>query len=370
MNKLFKVLILLFVFLFINNAYAYTKEDIVSLGKTVKTCENSTKKEVDDLIVSYTKLINERNITDSNLDIIYNNLKLVIDILNENNVCSEKDLSSLPEEIKTKLKKLYSDTNKIIKSSPRIVDNKIEDINIVINEDKNIEIYSGDVLKDVINRNNELNYVGLNRTVVISLIIFLIIFIASLIKICIKKDIFTISILYVSIFFLIFIFAFKDKLSIVLDFIPTTKKEKVVDLIVKDKEILSYPSYGNAYGKIKINDEEDNLFYGDSKYILTNGVGTSTNNSLPGIGKTILSSHNIGIFKNLFNNHKSIEINTSYGKFTYEIKDKEIVDKNDLDSLNKDYDLIMYTCYPKVNIYGNKRLIVYASLVNIDWESK
>ena len=105
MNKLFKVLILLFVFLFINNAYAYTKEDIVSLGKTVKTCENSTKKEVDDLIVSYTKLINERNITDSNLDIIYNNLKLVIDILNENNVCSEKDLSSLPEEIKTKLKK-------------------------------------------------------------------------------------------------------------------------------------------------------------------------------------------------------------------------------------------------------------------------
>ena len=76
------------------------------------------------------------------------------------------------------------------------------------------------------------------------------------------------------------------------------------------------------------------------------------------------------LYSNLFNNHKSIEINTSYGKFTYEIKDKEIVDKNDLDSLNKDYDLIMYTCYPKVNIYGNKRLIVYASLVNIDWESK
>ena len=35
--------------------------------------------------------------------------------------------------------------------------------------------------------------------------------------------------------------------------------------------------------------------------------------------------------------------------------------------LEKDYDLIMYTCYPNKELYGNKRLIIYAKLDKTKW---
>ena len=369
MNKLFKVLILLFVFLFFNNVSAYTKEDIVELGKSIKVCSTDTKEMVDDLVVSYTKLINERDISESNIDVIYNNLNMVIDIVNTHNVCTESDLYNLPEDIKSELKDLYSKTNKILKSSPKLVDNTIEDINIVIN-DGNIEIYSGDVLKDVVSKNAELNYVGLNKNLVFIFIVFVALFVLSIIKLLIKKDIFTISILYVCILCLGVLFIFRNEISLVLDFIPNSSKDVIQDVVVNDKTIVSYPSYGNRYGKIIIGDEEDNIFYGDSKYILNNGVATSTKYSLPGIEKTVLSGHNTGIFKKLFDISGNLVLETSYGKFTYEIENTRVVENSDIDALNEDYDLILYTCYPNINIYGNKRLVVYAKLIDSEWENK
>ena len=33
----------------------------------------------------------------------------------------------------------------------------------------------------------------------------------------------------------------------------------------------------------------------------------------------------------------------------------------------KDYDLILYTCYPNKELYGNKRLIIYAKLDKTKW---
>ena len=68
-------------------------------------------------------------------------------------------------------------------------------------------------------------------------------------------------------------------------------------------------------------------------------------------------------------NIKCLEIDneTNYAKFEYIVKTSKIVNETDLNSLEKDYDLILYTCYPNKELYGNKRLIIYAKLDKTKW---
>ena len=54
-----------------------------------------------------------------------------------------------------------------------------------------------------------------------------------------------------------------------------------------------------------------------------------------------------------------ITINTNYGIFKYKIVDRKIVNKYDIDSINLNYDLTMYTCNSI-----DERLIVYAKIVD------
>lgn len=367
MKKILKILVLLFVFFFSINVYAYTKADIVILSKTFKACENDTEVLVNDLITSYTKLIEERDISNNNLNTIYNNLNTVLNILKEKKVCSENDLSGLDRITKDKLKDLYAKTNNIIKSSRKLSDNSISDINIIMDTtNKTIKIYDGDSLKDVISTTSELKYVGLNKTIIIIIVIFALLLILSIIKNIIKKDIITTSMIYTSIILLTFTLAFKDKLSLALDYIPKNHKEIETKVIVKDKTIISYPSYGSSYGTIKINDKEEKIYYGDTPEILKSGVGTSSLKALPGINNTILLGHNTHIFKELFNIKKKdkIYIETIYGNFEYEVINKKVINKTDKLTEN---DLILYTCYPNSSLYGNERLVVYGKLIESEW---
>ena len=47
--------------------------------------------------------------------------------------------------------------------------------------------------------------------------------------------------------------------------------------------------------------------------------------------------------------------------------DYEIVKETDIDILEKKYDLILYTCYPNSNLYGDKRVVVFANLKSSKW---
>lgn len=372
MNKFYKLaLVLLFFFLFSNNVYAYTKDDISNLVGSVNVCSESVET-FNDFVNAYSKLIKERNISDSNLNIIYNDLSRAINICTSNNVCTYNDLSMLSKSTKDELKELYNNITNIIKSSPKLVsDNSGNDIDVVVKTDKKeIEIYSGNVLKNVVNSRYELNYVGLNKSLITIIYIFISLFILSLTKILLKKDILSISLLYVSVFSIIFLYTFRNSISSILDFMPKTNDGIVKDVVVFNKDIISYPSYGNNYGYIYINDDKEVLFYGDKKEVISNGIGTSSTNSMPGEdGRVILSGHNTGIFSNLFNLDKNDEvtIETLYGVFKYKVEKKEVVNKYNINSIKQDYDLIMYTCSPRINIYGNNRLVVYASLIESKW---
>lgn len=383
--KYLKLAILFFILTFSITAYGATKEDIISLSNSVSTCSGSTGALIKGFKNSYTRMLNERDISSSDLDIIYSNISKAISIINSYDVCSSDGKKNIPSNVKSELYSLYNNSNSIILSSPKITDKKEEnnevktttkvDSNLVIDKNnEEVKIYDNGVLTDVIKTTQKLNYVGTNKVVkitIISLLILLITFIT--LRIFKINPLLNNSLIYCTILLLTITTLFRENITLGLDVISLMNvNEKIAnkEATVIDKKIVSYPTYGTKYGTIYLNNESDNIYFGDSVNILKQGVGTSSLYDIPGDKeKVVLSGHNTGIFKNLSNlkNGNKIVIETNYAKFEYIVKTSKIVNETDLNSLEKDYDLILYTCYPNKELYGNKRLIIYAKLDKTKW---
>lgn len=436
MIKKFKLFILITILFFscIFTAGAYTKEDVINLTSSINVCSSESASLVNGMKTTYVRLLNERDVSTSDLNKIYNNISYVKNILSSYNVCSKEGLSALPKSVKDKLYNLYNETNKIITSSPKHVDKKEEsnlgnnnsgnnnsnnnsgnnnssnntssdssnnnsnnnnsnnnnssnnnsnsggkksdgEIKVVVDSSTNeIKIYEDGTLIDVVGGNTKLNYVGLNKIIIFSIILMVIVLIIMIVlKIFKKKNIFITSTIYSVLILLSLTLIFRNEVSIALDTLYTmsvklNNAEK--ELVVYNNKIISYPSYESKYATIYINDNSEDVYFGDSSYILSKGIGHTTQTSLPGEGSTtVLSGHNTGLFKELFNLNKKdkVVIETTYGKFTYEMSGSKVVDDTDLSSISEEYDLILYTCYPNSTLYGNKRLVVYLNLIDSEW---
>lgn len=383
--KYLKLAILFFILAFSITAYGATKEDIISLSNSVSTCSGSTGALIKGFKNSYTRMLNERDISSSDLDIIYSNISKAISIINSYDVCSSDGKKNIPSNVKSELYSLYNNSNSIILSSPKITDKKEEnnevktttkvDSNLVIDKNnEEVKIYDNGVLTDVIKTTQKLNYVGTNKVVKITIISLLILLIAFItLRILKINPLLNNSLIYCTILLLTITTLFRENITLGLDVISLMNvNEKIAnkEATVIDKKIVSYPTYGTKYGTIYLNNESDNIYFGDSVNILKQGVGTSSLYDIPGDKeKVVLSGHNTGIFKNLSNlkNGNKIVIETNYAKFEYIVKTSKIVNETDLNSLEKDYDLILYTCYPNKELYGNKRLIIYAKLDKTKW---
>lgn len=383
--KYLKLAILFFILTFSITAYGATKEDIISLSNSVSTCSGSTGALIKGFKNSYTRMLNERDVSSSDLDIIYSNISKAISIINNYDVCSSDGKKNIPSNVKSELYSLYNNSNSIILSSPKITDKKEEnnevttttkvDSNLVIDKNnEEVKIYDNGVLTNVIKTTQKLNYVGINKVVkitIISLTILLIAFIT--LRIFKINPLLNNSLIYCTILLLTITTLFRENITLGLDVISLMNvNEKIAnqEATVIDKKIVSYPTYGTKYGTIYLNNESDDIYFGDSVNILKRGVGTSSLYDIPGDkDKVVLSGHNTGIFKNLSNlkNGNKIVIETNYAKFEYIVKTNKIVNETNLNSLEKDYDLILYTCYPNKELYGNKRLIIYAKLDKTKW---
>lgn len=383
--KYLKLAILFFILTFSITAYGATKEDIISLSNSVSTCSGSTGALIKGFKNSYTRMLNERDVSSSDLDIIYSNISKAISIINSYDVCSSDGKKNIPSNVKSELYSLYNNSNSIILSSPKITDKKEEnnevktttkvDSNLVIDKNnEEVKIYDNGVLTNVIKTTQKLNYVGTNKVVKITIISLLILLIAFItLRILKINPLLNNSLIYCTILLLTITTLFRENITLGLDVISLMNvNEKIAnkEATVIDKKIVSYPTYGTKYGTIYLNNESDNIYFGDSVNILKQGVGTSSLYDIPGDKeKVVLSGHNTGIFKNLSNlkNGNKIIIETNYAKFEYIVKTSKIVNETDLNSLEKDYDLILYTCYPNKELYGNKRLIIYAKLDKTKW---
>ena len=373
--------ILLLVF---TNVKAVTKDDIVNLASSINTCSSETSSLVNGFKTTYTRLLNERDVSSENLNKIYNNISYVKNILNSYNACTKESLSDLPKSVKDELYSLYKQTNKLITSSPKYIDitddtsevvESNDEVKVVIDSSNNaVKIYESGVLIDVVSNKPKLNYVGINKgilCILFTLISILVFMIALRIKG--KKSVFITSIIYVCIFLTLGLVLFKNDISSILDVIQNmsvkiSDEEKKV--AVKDKRIITYPSYGSKYATMYINGKEEAIYFGDSNEILSMGIGQTTKSSLPGEeGATILSGHNTGLFSELFDLSKedSVIIETIYGKFEYKLYDRKIINDTDINEVFKDFDLVLYTCYPNNNIYGNKRLVIYLNITDSEW---
>ena len=243
---------------------------------------------------------------------------------------------------------------------------------MTISVKKEIKVYDNGVLVDVIKVDEKLNYVGLNKVLIAGIVILSITFVALFVLAILKKyNVITVGLMYLIIIALPVCIIFRNEISLGLDAISTmsfkessSKKNVQTD----GKKIISYPSYGDKYATMYVFDKKGDVFFGDSSDVLKKGIGQSSASSLPGEGKTtVLSGHNTGLFSNLFELKLNdvVDIETVYGNFKYKIEKIETI-KN-TDTLKEDYDLVLYTCSPNKALYGNKRLVLYAKLVESKW---
>ena len=106
------------------------------------------------------------------------------------------------------------------------------------------------------------------------------------------------------------------------------------------------------------------------KEYVKEGIGQSNNSAFPGEGKTtIISGHNTKLFKNLssLKTNDKITIETDYATFTYSVIGSTIVSAKETEILENSSSLIAYTCYPNTSFYGDKRLVVFFSLIEEKW---
>ena len=119
---------------------------------------------------------------------------------------------------------------------------------------------------------------------------------------------------------------------------------------------IDYPVGGQLFGKVKINSIKLSvpLYFGDTEEILRQGAGQFMGSVYPGeMGTSLIGGHNVDDFGKLgaVPIGDTIEVQTSYGNYTYRVTQLEVKNKKDqaIDQMiyqRNDRRIILYTCYP------------------------
>lgn len=373
-----RILIIFFLF-FPFFVSAYTKEDIISLVSNKKLCDSTTSNMYETYLNTYTRILKSKDVNEELANQIYEKITYALTTLEDNKVCKIEDYQALNADLKSKIyNSLYSAMRLILKAKD--LENK--KTNIKISNDQTIEIFENGKLVDRLDlTKTKFNYVGYSKKFVFlkyALIISLITLILFL-KFIKKKQLknLLVIILNLNIFALIIYICIGTKiydLYSLINIMNIKENNDVFNVKVKDQKIIEKPSYGANYGTLKIGslNIELPIYYGETKEILKRGVASNTN--MPGENKRIImSAHNSSKFlKNIkdIKNDELIKIETTYGKFEYQVFKTEVLNEDEFDKLSKSDKelLVIYTCYPFDEvIYSNKRFIVYAYLIEEDW---
>ena len=131
--------------------------------------------------------------------------------------------------------------------------------------------------------------------------------------------------------------------------------------------------YGKQYGRLIIDKIGVNapIFYGANEEIIKKGIGHEEESYLPNEnGSIIMCGHNyMNNFRRLeeLKNGDIIQIETSYGNFSYRLYDSQIVFETEREKapIQNDKEILMiYTCYPLNNTeYTQYRYIIYAERI-------
>ena len=170
----------------------------------------------------------------------------------------------------------------------------------------------------------------------------------------------------------------KEKFEMAMDLlkIVTINDDNVQTItpVLEGDVLVNYPTYGTKYATLKIDSIGVSLpvYYGANYTILKSGIAHDDTSYFPGQGgSVIMAGHNFKTF--LANLPKAqvgenIILETTYGKFTYQIYETKIVKETAVDEvpIQKEKEILMlYTCWPINNIgHASERYVVYANLVS------
>ena len=379
MKRIYLIFICLLIFRPLN-IKAVSAETIISYVKSEDACDEESAS----LLVSYIDqldaLISKKDMTEEELNNLFNKIKSAKSILDSYNVCKRSDLYTIPKDIRENVKSYLYEGLLIINNAKNKDDTNIT---ISISEDKRVTIMENNKIINTINIDlKEFNDVGSNSLVIITLIVNIFLFIIFLI-IIIKskklKEIASVCLVFTSTIIVFFI-VFNSDINKYISLIGVFRKENLSNLtdatLDSENKIINYPSIYKQYATLSIDrlNIKENIYYGDNKEILSLGVGTDSEYAIFGEGKsTVLSIHNykVNSLKDIKNND-IINVDTNYGEFTYQVDNIKIMNKNEYGKIKNKYDneyLILYTCYPFNNLfYTNKRLMIYAKKIKGEYK--
>lgn len=392
-----------------NTVQAVTKQDIINYVNSQEVCGD--KGLFNTYKSTFTRLLKQKDINESDLSKIYSSLTSSVGILKSKGVCKVSDLSKLTKEERNTVMSNLSYGASLITNAKNYESSagaggegikeettgnlkNTEGTKVTINTETNtMDIYENGVLVDKVSmQTTKMTYTGVNTEyamyIVCGILVFLIVLIPYIsiykkhtVKARVIKNL-LISLMIISLSTSIFFIVLGNKLDYVkgmLDLISfkTQDIEYKVELN-EDKTIKKYPSYAALYAKLSISEigVENNVYFGDTNSILSIGIGHTTSSDMPTEGGTIIySSHNR---ENLLKNLKDIQVNdkividADYAKCTYIVKKIEILKDTDTDKLSKidnKETLILYTCYPfDTYVYSDERYVVFATLQETIWK--
>ena len=381
-----KKIIILFIFSILLvplSIKAITKEEVLDYVNSQSSIDSETASLIDKYALQFTKLIESKELSEEQLNDVYDNLVRVNELAKEYKIEKKEDLDKVSDSVKSIIKDSIYDSVLIIAQAPSSTG---EASSVTINEDSTIDLVIDGSLVDKIDLSTKtFNYVGISKNYLYIIIISLIIFILSIyIIIKYKKNRFLSNLFIpssvVSFIIIITFCLFSNQISRVVSLSQLFKKNEVAlvvkkALVNKDHKVEEYPSYKAKYALLTIPrlSIEENVVYGDDNEILNSFIGHDTTSYLPGEGKTIIYSvHNYKV-KNLesIKNNDKIIVKTDYASFTYQVEKTKIMNTNEYNKIvlkdNKEK-LVLYTCYPfNISLYNNKRFVVFANLIKEEW---
>lgn len=408
--------------IFCTNTFAVSKTDIIGYVNAQSVCGdtalfNTYKK-------TFTRLLKQKKLTQSELNTIYSYLQNSVGILNSKGVCKIADLGKLTEKEKSSVYGNLTTAAGIITNAPLLqfgekdevennnnnvssnngtdsntsqnngVTDSTEGTKVTINtQDNTMDIYENGVLIDKISMSSQkMTYTGVNATHVLVAVIAIFVFIICLLVFInlskkhtaktrfVKNMLLSLMICCGILVSGVVLFGNRiDELKGMVDLlrINTINKEIQVELNA-DKSIKKYPSYAANYATLKIDklNIENKVYFGDIASILSVGIGHSTWSEMPTEdGLVVYSGHNReDMLKNLKDVRigDKIVVDTTYATCTYQVSKTAILKDYETDKLNKvdnNETLILYTCYPfDTYVYTNERFVVYSVLKEIKWK--
>ncbi len=392
------ILLLIVISLWAFPVEASTKQDIIDFVYDNAQCGTETAI-FQSYNRTYNRLLKEKELTTAEIEEVLELLAVSYQIINDNNACSLSDINKLNDAERKKLLNSLDKGARIIHNAPSIrdeVDEKRETKPPIVydRDQKTLDIYDRDALIDRISlAEPKLTYTGPNIYLTYSIIIAAITFTGAMtFQVLSKKrhkarfykkvvrDLlwglsFTAGMILIG---MLVLNNYVDTYASLRSLLANVQVENNVqrEIILDDENnIIGYPAYGNRYGELLIPNVgiASHITFGDAPYLLEDNIGHYTPSAFPGEGEVIIYSghNNDEHLKNLeqINLSDQIIVNASYGQFIYEVAEVKIIGDRDWHLLTGDDEvLILYTCYPFSSfLYGSRRYVVYAPLVEMQW---